>query len=93
MKNDMLQRRRKGEVGGGEGQIDTEVKKQKQKKREQNQVEKLDRTFFFFLSCSFLSQFGVGTELTVNDVWQAQSEKLRRSLCSAGLPLYIWLKG
>ena len=39
-----------GREGKGEkkrGQIDTEVKKHRGRKREQNQVEKLDRTFFF----------------------------------------------
>lgn len=39
--------RREGKGEKKRGQIDTEVKKHRGRKREQNQVEKLDRTFFF----------------------------------------------
>lgn len=66
---------RRGE-GKGEkkrGQIDTEVKKHRGRKREQNQVEKLDRTFFFSSRLfSILSLFGVGNGLTLNDLCQAK---------------------
>lgn len=73
-----VQRRRRGEEveEGGKrrkekGQIDTEVKKHRGRKRQQNQVEKLDRTFFFSFF-SFLSLFGVGNGLTLNDACQAE---------------------
>ena len=50
MKNDMIdvqKRRRRARGGGKRGQIDTEVKKHRRRKREQNRVEKLDRTCVF----------------------------------------------
>lgn len=61
MKNDVVGRaeeeeeeerrwRREGKGEKKRGQIDTEVKKHRGRKREQNQVEKLDRTFFFLAS-------------------------------------------
>lgn len=59
MKNDIfdVRRRRRHAGGGGEGektrgQIDREVKKHRGRDGEQNQVEKLDSTFFLSSSPS-----------------------------------------